>query len=78
MKIESIQEVRWALARNFDYGWYFLGPYCWPADCWANRRRDQVSIITFRTRKLAKEARKICCYPDARPVKIRMTIEAIG
>lgn len=78
MKIESYQCTRWALMEKFDDAWRFLGPYCWSANCWLGGHKNQVPTVTFRTRKLARKMQRECCYPRARPVKVRVTVEVIG
>ena len=55
-----IKEKRWAIAAKFDNGWQLLGMFCWP-----DGHRDEVPVRTFRTRKLAREARKqLRCYRE--------------
>lgn len=48
----------WALSYMFDDNRYFLDKFCWqPPD-----KSSWTGIVLFRTRKLAREAQKTCCY----------------
>jgi hypothetical protein len=54
---------------KFDF---LPGRYCWPDGSPA-----EPTTRTFRTRALARAAKKECKYPGARPVKVRVTVELV-
>lgn len=65
-------ETRWALAAKFEHGWTLLGKYCW-----RDATKDEPVIRTFRSRRLAREAKATACYRDESTiVKVRVRIEA--
>lgn len=51
--IPTLTERRWALAIHFDFGWRFLGRYCW-----RDGKESEPRARTFRTRAEARLARK--------------------
>ncbi len=68
-------EHRWALARYFDRPGplTLLGRFCFTG----GHEDDLRTIKTFRTRAKARGAQATCGYKDARPVRVRVTIELI-
>lgn len=72
MELMRFQRM-WALGRNFDWGFGLLGKYAWP-----NAVDSDVSTKLFRTRQQARDARKSCCYKDAKVVSVMVTIEIKG
>ena len=63
-------ERRWALL--YDVGW---GPFLLGIHCWTGRSPDvEPRTATFRTRLLARQAAKSCCYPRARAVRVTLAI----
>jgi len=63
------EETRWALLVKTRDRSFFAGRFCWPG-----ASQDDPVIRTFRTRALAREGRKTCCYSDGKPTKVRVTI----
>lgn len=62
----------WALTEQFSWGRSFLGKFCWPGG-----NDSDLCYRLFRTRQHARDARATCCYKDARPVKVVVSIEEV-
>lgn len=63
--------------------WYVLGFGCW---CWPNGGPHKPALTdpdtspriqTFRTRELARQAQRDCCYRPTRIVRVRVTTELL-
>lgn len=68
-----LSEERWGLRANGKSGPFLLGVHCWPGLCPDTEPRTR----TFRTRALALAAAATSCYPEARPVRILLTVLVI-
>ena len=65
-------ENRWAFVCSLERE-FFLGKYCWN-----NGIRDDIQVRTFRTRKLARKAKKeLRCYKKAKIVKVEVEIRLV-
>jgi hypothetical protein len=66
------REQRWALVVRFSWGRKLLGRYCWGAT-----NNDRM-IRTFRTRALARAAKRQCCYENiAEVVKVEVVVREL-
>jgi len=75
-------EQRWALVCNEKgytlKGEFFLGKYCWSMAQGVRGHYNAQQIPTFRTRKLAREAKKeLRCYKKSRIVKVEVEIRLV-
>lgn len=69
----SRPQKMWALYRDFDWGRSLLGKYCW-----SDAIEQEYKTKLFRTRQQARDARKTCCYKDAKVVKVTISIQMAG
>ncbi len=73
---QTIYETRWALTIPFYDGRSFLGKYGW-----SDADKNEPVIRTFRTRKLAREARKNLGWwedQEVRVVKIQLITSKVA